>query len=221
MFSGFVYIFCAVISVWASLRFYSAWMQNMYAPYWDFCAFFAVLAASFVAPVLFFTVPRLGSFAGELITFFILLSFAFVLRAFVRFQGFVRFSPNSITSVVGAAAFFKFLWSFILVPSVPVLADGIVYWHYPTLNAMVYGALLLLFTVAMGATLLSNLGNIRAHKRPIFLLGIAFLVGGLSGIFIVNFNTFAPVFIGYTLLLITFILVFLFAFTLSKENTRQ
>lgn len=220
MYSAFVYVFCAIVSAWASHRFYLVWRRHRYAPYWEFSAFFAVLAFSFITPLLFFVSDSLGALGGELITFFALLSFAFVFRAFVRFQHITWISPDTITGGVTGVAFLKFIWSLSFVPSDPLLVGNIIYWYYPAPNAVVYGMLLLSLTAAMGATILFHARNIRAHKSSIFFLGTAFLTGGCGGTLIMNFNTFGPLFAGYTLLLSTFVLVLLFFLTLPGEKSR-
>jgi len=221
MFGVFVFAFSAVVSLWTSVFFYRAWKKNKLPSYWEFSTFFFILGIAFIVLDTPFAVGGfVASVSAELGMFFIVFSFAFVLRAFLRFQGITAISPNIITIVVSVISAIKFFIG-MLVPPAPYFADGLLYLNYSVFSAVGHGTLVFLFTLAVGVTLLSNVKNIQKHKNSILFLGLAFLIGGLSAIFIPAFHTFTPVFFGYTLLLITFVLIIFFIRSLSKEGTMQ
>ncbi|MBI3685029.1 hypothetical protein HY250_01365 [Candidatus Azambacteria bacterium] len=220
MFSTFVYLFSAVITFLASRFFFAAWKKNQYDPYREFGAFFLFLGLGFVIPaLLLFGNPALSSVAGELISFFILFSFAFVLRAFVRFQQMSAISPDTIMVLAMLASLAK-LGMGMYYSCAPQIKEGLIYWHYPPPNIAIYLALLTFYTAAMGVTLLSNLRNIQKNRKLILYLGTAFLLSGAAGILIIGFNSFWPMLWGSVLLLITFVLVALFVLSslLKKEE---
>lgn len=219
MFSIFVFTFSALVSFWASRYFFLLWKKNKYDPYWEFGIFFFILAIAFaVCNMPFFTKGLVASLSGEVGIFLIVFSFAFVLRAFLRFQEVKAVSPNFITLLVIAIDVVKFAVG-VYFPPAPVFKDGLLYWHFSVFSAVGHAILIGFFTLAVGITLLSNIKNIRKHQRSILFLGLAFLVGGLSAIFIPNFNTFVPLLSGYVLLLITSIFIGLSTLTLSRERT--
>lgn len=147
MFGIFVFAFSAAVSFWTSTFFYAAWKKDRSPVYGEFCMFFFLLGAAFIAA------------------------------------------------------------------DVPAVADGF--------TASVSSEFaVFLFTLAVGVTLLSNMKNIQKHRNPILFLGLGFLVGGVSAVFIPVFNTFAPVLFGYALLFFTFIFIALFTFTLSRESVK-
>lgn len=218
MFSVFVYLFSAVICFLASRRFFTIWKKNALSSYGEFSLFFFLLASSFIIYIIpfvfgFFPVSGIWAQVGN---FFSLFAFAFVLRAFVRFQG-LSFPPNLITAFVtiasAAQAFAAFLF-----PTAPVLADNLIYWHYPPANYIVFSMFIFLFTIAMAIALLSNLKNIRIHQKQVFILGTGFVTGGLGGALVVISNTFGLLLLSYILILLTFVLLMLFLITSSRQK---
>jgi len=219
MFSYFIFIFSAVVSVWAGGHFFLAWRKSHYAPHWEFGMFFFVLGAAFIVPIFlpFINNPATAFLAIELTTFFILFSFAFVLRALVNFQG-IRFSPNLITVLIGTMAVVR-LFADLNFPSVPEVKSGLLYFHFAPFNHATYIAFLLLYTCAMGVTLFSNLQNVHTNRTSLFYLASAFLMGGISGVFVTAFDTFWPILWGYVLFLMTFVFVLFFlASSRAGEN---
>ncbi|MBI3685028.1 hypothetical protein HY250_01360 [Candidatus Azambacteria bacterium] len=218
MFSVLVYLFCAVIALWASRYFFALWKKNALSSYGEFSIFFFLLATSFIiyiTPFIFGLSPVSGIWA-QVGNFFTLFAFAFVLRSFVRFQG-LSFSPNVITALVTLASATEAFVAF-LFPTAPVLADNLIYWHYPPANYIVYSVLIFLFTIIMAITLLSNLKNIQKHQRQILFLGTGFITGGVGGVLLVSCNTFGLLLTSYVLLLLTFVLATLFLITSSNKK---
>ncbi|OGD32323.1 hypothetical protein A3C91_01035 [Candidatus Azambacteria bacterium RIFCSPHIGHO2_02_FULL_52_12] len=210
MFSIFVYLFSAAVSLWASSYFFRIGKKNNYDLYTAFGTFFFFLGLGFMAPSLvFFKNPTLFALGGELINFFVLLSFSFVLRALVRFWKVVAISVNSVT-ILGILAACVSLIVSLRYPPIPAFTDGLIYWHYALPSSIVYLGLLTCYTAAMGMTFFYNLKNIKERKIQVVYLGLAFLIGGASGLPLVAFNVFWALVLGFTLLFITFVLVTLF-----------
>lgn len=218
MFSIFVYLFSAVISFWASRYFFSLWKKNRYDPYREFSAFFFFLGLSFLSPLLlFFEDTTLSFAAGELLTFFVLFSFAFVLRTFVRFQQ-ISFLSYQAVSFIAILASLVGTGVGVYYSEIPEIKDGLIYWHYALPHIIVYLTLLTCYTGAMGITLLSHLNSVSKRKSQIFYLGAGFLTGGMGGFFIIGFNSFLFSLFGFLLLFITFIFVGLFILTSLREK---
>lgn len=208
-----MYLFSAVIALWTGRYFFTIWKKNQYDPYWEFSMFFSILGIAFL---IYPTFLIISDFAGVLGDSLVLFAFAFVLRAFVRFQD-LPLSPSVVTTVVNVISgmFFTLALYF---PGKPVMDNWLIYWHYPLQNSATFGAILFCSTLAAAFTLLSNIRNIQKHKKPMLFLGLAFLIGGSSGVVIHNFNTFGFLFFGYSLLLITFVFTALFVVTSSHKN---
>ncbi len=215
MFSIFVFIFSAVVALWASAYFLHAFQKNPDSNYRDFSVFFFTLAVGYAVFVVASLSRNIISFSlgTEILTFSILFSFAFVLRAFMRFQQIRVISVNFISAVIGIIAAARFITVWFYFPSAPVIKDNLIYWNYPAVSSISFWAFLFLYCIAMTTTFLSNLKNIQTHKYAIIFLSFAFLFGGLAGVFITNSHTYIPLLSGYIFLLITWMLAILFLIT--------
>lgn len=213
MHSLLIYAFCIAVSWWASMRFFSAWKKWGFLPHREFGAFFLFLGIAFVLPFLLPWIPA----AGELINFTILIAFSFVIRAALRFQGSSLVSPGIITGSVLTGATISLAYG-LTHPPTTFVRDGLIYWGHAPESASIFGALLLACALATGIILLSNLKNVRSNKKPFLFLGVAFLLGGVSGSLITNSYSFTPLASGYGLLFVTFILVLLFVVLLPPSR---
>ncbi|OGD32322.1 hypothetical protein A3C91_01030 [Candidatus Azambacteria bacterium RIFCSPHIGHO2_02_FULL_52_12] len=198
MFSIFVYLFSAIISLWASAFFYKAWKKTGGQNYHEFYLFFVFLVMSF-------TLYAFSSgIAAEIGNFIMLFSFAFVLRAFIRFQQVKSVSPNFISAVVAVFSFIKLFVGMNALPQ-PVIQGFLIYWHYAIIDAIVFSIGIILFTLALGVTFLSNLANIKKNKVPLFFLGLGFLFAGLGGSLVVLVNDFWPLLVSYIFIFTVFV----------------
>jgi len=218
MFGVFVYLFAAVVSIFASLSFYRAWRRNGSESYWEFAAFFFSLGMGMfltgISP--FFKFPASGLIA-EIGDACILGSFAFVMRIFVKFQAMKSLSPNFAYYLV----FFMTLANFavgILFIQNPVLKGNLIYWQFPFVSSLMFGGSGIILTTLMAITLLSNLQNMAKHRMAMFFLGSAFLVGGVGWFLVVNFHSYTELFTAYSLLLVTFFLVLMFVLSLQIDK---
>jgi len=219
MFAAFIWTFSALVSFYASWYFYGVWKKSALAAHGEFMLFFLILGVSFLMfDVPFFAGGVVAGVSAETGLFLIVLSFAFVLRSFFRFQGITFFSPAFVTATVAAIATAKFIFGLYLLPS-PEIRDNLLYLHYSAFSAIGHGILVFFFALAVAVALFSNLKNVKKHRRSLFMLGIAFFIGGLSGVFLSNFNTFGVVFFGYILLLTTFTLAFLVVISLKRRTS--
>jgi len=208
-----------VVSALAALYLYRIWKKRKYVVHFEFSMFFLVLAISFftytLAPFSFYFSRIL-----ELHLFLVLLSFSFVLRAFVRFQNISFISLNFISVVVVLLSGIK-LFVGILDSPTPLIQDVMVYHYYSPVSSLVFGILIVAFTILMAMTLLSNLQNIKRNRTPVLFLGTAFFTGGIGGALVTNFNVFGLLLLGNILLFLTFVLVSLFIFSSSRKEGRE
>jgi len=105
----------------------------------------------------------------------------------------------------------------ILNPPMPLIQDAMVYHHYSSISSLVFGILIIMFTIVMAVTLLSNLQNIQKNKVPILFLGTAFFTGGVGGALVTNFDIFGLLLLGNILLFLTFVFVSLFILTSVRK----
>lgn len=211
MFSIFVYLFSATVSFWAAAHFRKAWKKTNSLNYWEFFMFFIFLGTGFVLYAIS------SGIIAEIGNFILLFSFAFVLRAFVRFQQIKSVSPNFISIMVIILSFIKLIIG-IIVPSQPVTQGTLVYWHYNMIDATAFSICIILFTLAMALTFLSNLANIKKNKLPIFFLGTAFFLGGIGGSLVVFANSFWPLLASYLLIFSVFVFLILFILYPKKDS---
>src|SRR3989344_6097520 len=142
MFSLFVYFVSGTVSFAVSVYFWRAWKRSGSANYWEFSAFFGLLVLSFLTYIVPFTLDWfihfnpatllvIAGFAGEFGNFIVLMSFAFILRAFVRFQS-LAISQNLISWVAIVLASFRLIVG-VVAPAKPVIQGSLIYWHYSPL----------------------------------------------------------------------------------------
>ena len=194
-----------------------AWRKSRAASIAEFSMFFFVLALGFitylVSPIV--VVPFAGAVA-EIGLFFILISFAFVLRVFARFEN-ISLSPNAMSVVVMALIGAKFVLDSI--PwFLPGVNDMLVYWNYSVSDSFVFGALVAIFSLAVGYVLMAHSVDVGKHVREMVFLGFAFFVGGISGVLLPNATDVRALFAGYVLLFTAFLFVTLFVLNISRKK---
>lgn len=220
MFAIFSISFSVLISFLVSRRLYVIWKRTDFSVYWEFSMFFICVGVSFSLYLLPFfyhfafpitpeTLQVWAGVMGELGNFIVLASFAFVLRAFAVFQG-LRISLNKISFIAFTLSLIFPVIGFLDMPN-PVLQGSLIYWHYSFASSLAVSILIALYCFSMAITFFSNLANAQKNKRFLFYFGVAFLLGGISSIAIVTFNSFALLFTGYLLLLTAFFFLGLFA----------
>ncbi|OGD32061.1 hypothetical protein A3C91_04000 [Candidatus Azambacteria bacterium RIFCSPHIGHO2_02_FULL_52_12] len=216
MFSIVVYAFSAFVCWYSGRHFFRAWQKRRQQSHWEFGMFFYWLAAGLLANVLVgVSAPGLlASLLQELSDFLTLISFGFVLRACIRFQN-LSVSFGVVNAVILISVLARL---FIGVPhlSNPVVQGGLIYTRYSFLVSVVQGALIIVFTLLVAVTLLSNLKNLQQKKRSVLLLGLAFILGGVGGA-LVGMNDFVPILAGHLLLSACFILPFFLITRVSSE----
>lgn len=218
MFSIFVYTFCAAVSLWTSWFFYRAWRRKNYPSYREFCAFFFVLGMGFamylVSPVLATPAAGVVAEAGLLL---ILLSFAIVLRVWVRFER-LSISPNIVSAFIIVLIGWKFIGQALAGLLPEPLKTVFTGWYYPLADSLAFGVLIFIFSFAFALTLIVHVKNIKKHAASILFLGLAFFVGGLSGVLIPNVSNIGMLFLGYILLVSAFVFVSLFVLSSEKQK---
>lgn len=217
MFPIFIYSFCALVSLWTGRYFYMAWRKSRTASIAEFSMFFFVLALGFIiyliSPIV--VVPFAGA-AAEIGLFFILISFAFVLRVFARFEN-ISLSPNAMSVAVMALIGTK-----LVLDSIPWFLPGVndilVQWHYPVTDSFVFGALVAIFSLAVGYVLMAHSVDVGKYAREMVFLGFAFFIGGISGVLLPNATDVRALFAGYLLLFTAFLFVTLFVLNISRKK---
>jgi len=149
--------------------------------------------------------------------FFVLLSFAFVLRALFRLQGISKVNPNTVTIVVGILSVLNFVIG-VNFPADPVVRGWLVYWYHSSIGAGAFAVLLLIFTFAMATTFLFNIRKVKERKETLLFLGLFFLLGGAGGELLVLFNEFTILSLAYLSLFFAFMCVILFVLALLRKE---
>lgn len=179
--------------------------------------FFYWLSAALLANVLVgVSAPGfLASILQELSDFLTLISFGFVLRACIRFQG-LPVSFGVVNAVILISVFARL---FIGIPhlSNPIVRNGLIFTQYSFLVSIVQGALVLAFTLLVAVTLFSNLKNMQQKKGRVFLLGIIFITGGIGGA-LAGASDFTPVLIGNSMMLVCFVMLLLLMSRISEQE---
>lgn len=217
MFPVFIYTFCAVVSLWTGKYFYMAWRKSHTASLAEFSMFFFILALGFIlyltAPIV--VVPFAGVIA-EIGLFFILFSFVFVLRVFARFEK-IPLSPNAMSVTV-----MLLIGAKIIIDSVPWFLPGVndvfVFWNYTISDSFVFGALIAIFSLAIGYVLMAHSVDVGKHVKEMVFLGFAFFFGGISGVLLPNASNVQFLFGGYILLFVAFLFVTLFVLNISRRK---